>query len=210
MVRPLPVMMSTNVKPSLWARCKKPDSARCARVCVMPCRSSRASISFRPRESCERSRRPSGANGGATGATSGLGARGTLAGGCAFGAAAGFAATGVSESGAASCGFAARDRFRNGLVCFATLSHRTRSSSLRARLRRGGDDNSGIEGERFIGRGGSHDSDAGGAVHGSVWGSAVLPAAVPVSRRPPGLKLARRLPKVAPPRARRSSQAPWR
>ena len=31
----------------------------------MPCRSSRASICFRPRESCERSRRPSGASGGA-------------------------------------------------------------------------------------------------------------------------------------------------
>ena len=63
-ILPLPVMTSTKVKPSLWARCRKPNSARCARVCVMPCRSSRASISFRPRESCERSRRPIGASGG--------------------------------------------------------------------------------------------------------------------------------------------------
>src|SRR6267154_4642975 len=178
----------------------------------MPGNATRASISLRPRESCERSRRPSGANGGAAGVTSGLGARGTLASGCAFVAAAAFAAAGVYDSGAGSCGFAARDLFRNGLVCFATLSHRTRSSSLSARLRRGGDDNSGIEieGERFIGRGGNHDSDAGGAIHGPAWGSAALRAAVPAARRPPGVKLARRLPKVAPPWARRSSQVPWR
>ena len=34
----------------------------------MPCRSSRASIPFRPRDNCERSRRPIGASGGAAGA----------------------------------------------------------------------------------------------------------------------------------------------
>ena len=66
-ILPLPVMTSTKVRPSLWARCRKPDSARWARVCVMPWRSSRASISFRPRDNCERSRRPIGASGGGSG-----------------------------------------------------------------------------------------------------------------------------------------------
>src|SRR6195256_3996404 len=137
--RPLPVMTSTNVRPSRWARCKKPDSAWCARACVMPCRSSRASISFRPRESCKRSRRPSGASsGGAARGTCGFGARRILVDGGGFGEAAGFAAAGASVAGESPAGgFAARCFLRSGLVCFATLSHNARSSSLRLRFRRG-------------------------------------------------------------------------
>ena len=166
MVLPLPVMTSTKVRPSLWARCKKPDSARWARVCVMPCRSSRASICFRPRDSCDRSRRPSGASGGAAG----FGAFEILADESGCDEAVGFAVTGGSTPGNASGGFAARGFFRSGLVCFATLSHNARSSSLSARLRRGGADNSGIrvEGGRFIDRGGCDDSSGCDAHRGSV------------------------------------------
>ena len=124
-------------------------------------------MSFRPRESCERSRRPSGASGGAAGA--GFGARAILMAGDGFGPATAFAAAGILESGEATGGFVVRALLRSGLVCFATLSQSARSSSLSARLRRGGD-NSGIEveDERFIGRGGTdrHDRDDGGAFHG--------------------------------------------
>ena len=83
-----------------------------------------------------------------------LAPRGILAGASVRGAATGFAAGGVSATGKASGDFAARGFFRSGLVCLATLSHNARSSSLNARLRRGGADNSGIgvgDG-RFIGR----------------------------------------------------------
>ena len=64
--------------------------------------------------------------------------------------------------------FVARGFSRNGLICFATLSHSTRSSSLSARLRRGGADNSGFEvaGGRFIGRG--DDGNGCGVRHGSA------------------------------------------
>jgi len=73
---------------------------------------------------------------------------------------------GVSASGEAGCDFAARDLFRNGLICLATLSHSARSSSLSARLRRGVA-NSGIEvDERFIGRRGT--GSDGGALRGPV------------------------------------------
>jgi hypothetical protein len=49
--------------------------------------------------------------------------------------------------------FAARGFFRSGLVCFATLSHNSRSSALNARLRRGAGDSGVSSGrdERFIG-----------------------------------------------------------
>ena len=84
-----------------------------------------------------------------------------------MGAAADIAANGVSASGEAGCDFAARDLFRNGLICLATLSHSARSSSLSARLRRGVA-NSGIEveDERFIGRRGT--GSDGGALRGPV------------------------------------------
>ena len=47
----------------------------------MPCRSSLASISLRPRDSCERSRRPSGASGGGDGGGVGFATRTVLAAG---------------------------------------------------------------------------------------------------------------------------------
>ena len=155
----------------------------------MPCRSSRASISLRPRDSCERSRRPSGASGGAAGGGAGLArSRGVLAGGSCFGGLAGLAAAGVTGSGDAACAFAARAFLRSGFVCLATLSHSARSSSLRLRLRRGADNSGiGIEGGRFIGRGGDGDDDGsdGGAPHGSARCSAALPATGPALRPPP-------------------------
>ena len=131
------------------ARARRNDSnARCARVWVMPCRSSRPSISFRPRDSCERSRRPRGASGGGL---SGLRFLATRASADDFGPVADFAATNVSSTIAATGAFAARAFFRSGLICFATLSHKTRSSSLKARLRRAAANDSGIGGGgRFI------------------------------------------------------------
>ena len=125
-VLPLPVMTSTKVRPSMWARCRNSDSARWARVCVMPCRSSRASICLRPRESCERSRRPSGASGGALGPWLSRHPCGRKR----FWRCDGFGGRRRLVAGEAACGFAARDFFRNGLVCFATLSHSACSSSL--------------------------------------------------------------------------------
>jgi hypothetical protein len=105
---------------------------------------------LRPRESWERSRRPIGASGGAAG----LGGGGILTDWGGLGAAAGIAAGGVSAS-VKPGGLAARCLLRSGFVCFATLSHSARSSSLRLRLRRGGAGNSGIEvaDGRFIGCG---------------------------------------------------------
>jgi hypothetical protein len=75
--------------------------------------------------------------------------------GCGLDDGAGFAAVTVSASDKIASGFAARGLFRNGFVCFATLSHNARSSSLKLRLRRGEADHSGIKvgGGRFIGRG---------------------------------------------------------
>jgi len=128
-----------------------------ARLCVMPCRSSRASICFRPRESCERSRRPSGASGGA--ADGSFGARAISAGESGFGGATGFTAS-VPESDK-NCRRLGGARFlRSGLICFATLSHKACSSSLSARLRRDDAGNSGCVGDgwRFIG-GGDTDHD---------------------------------------------------
>ena len=92
-------------------------------------------MSFRPRESCERSRRPSGASGGAAGAGFGFAARAILTAGDGFGEATAFAAAGILEAGEATCGFVVRGFLRSGLVCFATLSQSARSSSLSARLR---------------------------------------------------------------------------
>jgi hypothetical protein len=62
-----------------------------------------------------------------------------------LGGATGFAATRASAAGAAPSVFAARGFFRSGFVCFATLSHSARSSSLKLRLRRGDAASSGIE-----------------------------------------------------------------
>ena len=200
---PLPVMTSTKVRPSLWARCKKPDSARCARVCVIPCRSSRASISFRPRDKCERSRRPSGASGGAGGGIAGFGVRGILTDGTDggdLGEASGFAATGASKSGEPAWGFAARCLLPSGLVCLATLSHNARSSSLRLRLRRGGASKSGINGGRFIGDGDNDDNENDGVgVPRLLAGSCDAP---PATARFWRLQFARRLAKAAVARQR--------
>src|SRR4051812_26129816 len=102
----------------------------------MPCRSSRASIPLRPRDNCERSRRPIGASGGAGGAA-GFGAADFLADPGGAGAAVDFA-TAVSSAGRTASAFPARALLRSGLACLATLSHSTCSSSLRLRLRRGG------------------------------------------------------------------------
>src|SRR5689334_18625265 len=155
----------------------------------MPCRSSLASISLRPRESRERCLRPSGASGGVIGL---LG----------FGAA--LAAIGRGDDGARpsggsaepeGAGFAARAFLRSGLTWRATLSHSVRSSSLKWRLR-GGVEDSGIEedGGRFIGGG-------GGAAHGY---GAAREAARP-SAAPPAT--ARSWPRW-PPSARRSGSRP--
>src|SRR5439155_502091 len=82
------------------------------RVGVMPCRSSRASISFRPRESCARSRRPSGASGGVIGFV----ARGILANGSGLGGTAAFAAAVGSICAEATSVFPARGFLRSGLI----------------------------------------------------------------------------------------------
>src|ERR1700676_3301435 len=129
----------------------------------MPCRSSRASISVRPRERCERARRPIGASGGGCC----FGGASIFGGASGFGEATGFDATETSASSGAVGGFKARCRLRSGLTCFATLSHSARSSSLKPRLRRGGGVNSGIEveGRRFIcgsDSGGWHGGGGGG------------------------------------------------
>src|SRR5579859_5205529 len=109
----------------------------------MPCRSSRASISCLPRESFDRSRRPSGASGGAAGLP-GFGAK-------AEGLGRGDAGLEVCISATEAAGFATLGFFRSGLTWRATLSQSVRSSSVRWRLR-GPTDISGIEndGGRFM------------------------------------------------------------
>ena len=63
----------------------------------------------------------------------------------------GFAAS-CFVSGAPASGLAARGFFRNGFVCFVTLSQSARSSSLKMRFRRSADNStSEIEGGLFIG-----------------------------------------------------------
>src|SRR4051794_5267754 len=119
-------MTSTKLRPSLLARCRNAFSALCARVCVMPCKSSRASICFRPRDSCERSRRPNGAKGGGGGT---LLDGDILVGGDLV---AGLVATAACSAAAV---FGARGFFRSGLICVARLSHSARSSWLSARRR---------------------------------------------------------------------------
>ena len=149
----------------------------------MPCRSSRASISFRPRDRCDRSRRPIGASGGGSGFEGAT----IRAGATCLGEAAGFCATLVSASAEATDGFEAR-RLRSGLTCLATLSHSARSSSLRPRLRRGGSGNSGIEldGRRFIDDGDIGAGDADAALPKPLQPSAAARAAAPASPRQPG------------------------
>src|SRR3954470_13592356 len=98
----------------------------------MPCRSSRASISLRPRDSFVRSRLPSGASGG----TAGFAARGAGAAAIGRGDDAGRVAGAAGEGSVrgAACTLATRC-FLSGLTCLATLSHSARSSSLSARRR---------------------------------------------------------------------------
>src|SRR4051812_8463002 len=167
----------------------------------MPCRSSLASISLRPRDKCERSRRPIGASGGGSGRDGEM--FGTGAG--AFDKAAGRDGVLASASGDATGGFRARCRLRSGLTCVATLSQSARSSSLRPRLRRGGSVNSGIVVRRFIG--GIVGSDAGVFREPERW-QAAPPALAPVLRQPGPLEwvgqlerpaLASSLPPVASP-----------
>ena len=88
---------------------------------------------MRPRESFERSRRPSGASGGAAD----FGGPAAWTGKCGFGAVAGLAAADGSVGVSVGCALATRGFFRSGLTCLATLSHSARSSSLKPRLRRG-------------------------------------------------------------------------
>src|ERR1700676_2131201 len=84
---------------------------------------------------------------------------------CNFDPAASLVRVGIASAGGAACAFAARGFFRSGLICFATLSHNSRSSLLNARLRRGGAADSGVssgQSERFIGRRGDDGYDGGG------------------------------------------------
>ena len=155
----------TNVEPSSLARCRKLNSARWARVCVMPCRSSRASMSFRPRDNCERSRRPSGANGGAAGRPLGL-VRSVLR---PLISAQPQAWRNGLLSRSEDAAFAARGFLRSGLNCLATVSQSARSSSLSARLRRGEGGASRIGG-RFTTT--SADNNSGGCGDGAPSGSA--------------------------------------
>ena len=105
---------------------------------------------------------------GASGGVGGFCALVIATGATRLGIAPGFTASGESATGASAGGLAARGLFRSGFVCFATLSHNARSSSLKPRLRRGGVANSGIEGEggRFIGGDDNDDSNAGAAGRG--------------------------------------------
>src|SRR4051812_26470773 len=142
-------MIRTKLRPSLLARCRNDFSALCARVCVMPCKSSLASIGLRPRDSFDRSRRPSGASGGGGG---------TLLDGevlCGGGLVAALTAIAACSTVAL---FGARGFFRNGLIWMATLSHRARSSWLSARRRGGAVFGIGVE-ARFMAAGGSGDGD---------------------------------------------------
>src|SRR6202000_3501194 len=103
----------------------------------------RAPISFVPFDSCERSRRPSGASGGTIGFLAvGVGVGITI-----FRWVSALATTFASAFGGAGCDTAARRFARRGLICLATASHNACSSSLSVRLRRGG---SRIRGGRFI------------------------------------------------------------
>src|SRR6202035_4434341 len=86
-----------------------------------------------------------------------------------FGEAAEIPAAGTSAAGAATSPLAARGFFRSGFVCLATLFHSARSSSVSARLRRGGVGSSGIGvEERFIGPGDNIDSAGSGEPRGSL------------------------------------------
>src|SRR6266702_4345973 len=139
----------------------------------MPCRSSRASISLRPRDSFVRSRLPSGASGG----IAGFDARGAgaAANGLADGADLATGAAGEGSVRGAACTFVAR-YFLSGLTCFATSSQRSRSSSLSARRRaegRGGSSTGGRD-DRFIA--GGNDFSGDGAVRGQALSRDAAPA----------------------------------
>src|SRR5438093_13325959 len=150
----------------------------------MPCRSSRASISFRPRDRCDRSRRPIGASGGGSGFEGATRRAGAIC----RGEAADFGATLLSASVEATDGFEARCRLRNGLTCLATLSHSARASSLRPRLRRGGSGNSGIklDRRRFIDDGDIGADGADAALPRPLQPWAAAREAAPASPWPPG------------------------
>src|ERR1700736_122786 len=160
----------------------------------MPCRSSLASMSFLPRDNCERSRRPSGAKGGGDvfgGETIGAAAFG-------FGAIACFVTAAVSDAGAAASAFATRGFLRSGLTCLATLSHSARSSSLSARRRRGVTDNSGIGAGRFIVGCDSGGRDDGAVLRGLVRYGAALPATALVLLPPTLLRPGRQALRLEP------------
>ena len=141
--------MRTKVRPSMWARCRKSEEHTMGAGLrhamqiepgidfLAPARKLRT-LAASERRQRRRCRRQSGFI-GRIGLTCGTGG----------GATTGFTAAGAS---ACSAAFATRGFFRNGLVCLATLSHSARSSSLSARLRRGGSTSSGMTRERFIGR----------------------------------------------------------
>lgn len=116
-------------------------------------------MSFRPRESFDRSRRPSGASGGGAGGALGIfGATGKD-----LGRSTGPRATGASST--TSCkALAGRGRLRSGFACFATLSHSSASSRVSARLRRDTGGGSRLRG-RFIG----DDDGAGDAASGAAF-----------------------------------------
>jgi hypothetical protein len=156
-ILPLPVMTRTNVRPSLWARCRSLTAmgsglrhavqvepgidllaaARQLRTLAAAERRRGAAPFWRARH-CGRMKR--------------------------FRRCDGFCRDWRSVAEGSAAALAARGFLRSGFVCLATLSHSARSSSLNARLRLGGAGSSriGIEERRFIGRGGNDDSDDDG------------------------------------------------
>lgn len=115
-------------------------------------------MSFRPRDSFDRSRRPSGASGGGAGGAAGT-ARTT---GGDFSRSTGPVFAGVSSTRSCTA-LTGRARLRSGLACFATLSHSSASSRVSARLRRDMGGGSRLRG-RFIG----DDDSAGDALNGAA------------------------------------------
>ena len=101
----------------------------------MPCRSSRASISFRPREIASARGGRSAPAAAACGLGGGDNSRRRRSRWRRNGP---WQRHRLSASGARPGLSPVRGRLRSGLTCFATLSHSARSSSLRLRLRRGG------------------------------------------------------------------------
>src|SRR3954454_920586 len=151
----------------------------------MPCRSSLASICFRPRDNCARSRRASGASGGGS-----VGK--ILAGGDRELEAAGFDVAGGFTVWEWACCFGIRDFFRSGLICLATLSQSARSSSLKLRLRRAGGVPSVVIEGLFIGIGDGATGDKD-APRESRSNSAEVPAMAP-RQKPMSSKLSQLTP----------------